>query len=292
MKQIFIGGDVAYTDATTPNGLTAGEIGIFTEDLTLITAANVADYLHKPFIIASHSTLGPRISNPIHRIKELDSNVYAVPVKQVVTISGIALVSGADKYTEYTVKVIDVTKATSPSEDKISSSVLGVYSTIALLVDALVAKINGNPNSVVTATRSTNDLVLTATDYFTNFRVALQGGLELATVTYTTPMTPGIGYGPRVVTLENDYLVYEGYRARLDRRYPAPALQASAASNYDIVALEGIYTANAKHGMDALYNRNTLYILAMVTTSDQKTAIDTILSTIQAGYVDTDTLPE
>lgn len=288
MKQIFIGGNVAYTADATPAALTAGEIGIYTADtLTLVTTANVGTHVHKPFIIAAHSTLGPRISNPIHGIKELNSNVYAVPVKQVVTVSGIALVVGADKYTEYAVKVIDVTKATSPSEDRVTSEVLGVYGSIANLVDALVAKINGNPNSVVVASRSTNDLVLTAKNFFTNFRVAVQGGLEQATVTYTTPMTPGVGYGPRVVELENDYLVFEGYRARLDTRYPTPALQASAGSNYDIIALEGIYTANAKHGMDALYNRNTLYVLAMVAGSAQKTAIDTILAAFKAGFVDT-----
>src|SRR5690606_16122084 len=156
----------------------------------------------------------------------------------VVTISAITLPTVSDKFTDYSVKVIDVTAGMAPSEDRVTSEVLGTFANAAALVDALVLKINGNPRSVVVASKSSSNLVLTAKDFLTNFRVAVGGNLETATITYTTPMGVGIGYGPRVNKLEKDFLVYEGYRARLDTRYPTPPLQSSAGSNYDIIALE------------------------------------------------------
>lgn len=278
MKQILIGTSVAYTDATSPAGLTAGEVGVFSaKDNSLITAANVNDHKGHPFYLAGYSATGPRVTNPIHGIKELNYNDYVAPVKQVVTISSITKASVETKYTDYSIKVIDVTDGMSPSEGKLTSEVLGAYTNVAGLVDALVAKINGNKNSVVVASRSTNDLVLTAKEFLTNFRVSLGGNLESATITYTTPASVGIGYGPRVHKLEKDFLVYEGYRARLDTRYPVPPLQSSAGSNYDVLTMEGIYTANAKHGMDAMYNRNTLYIVAVVAGGAQFDTIATIL---------------
>ena len=92
MKQLLIGGNVAYTADASPSAMTAGEIGVFSyPDNTLITAANFATYLGKPFYIAAHSSVGPRITKPIHSIRNFTSTVYAAPVKQVVTISGIAL---------------------------------------------------------------------------------------------------------------------------------------------------------------------------------------------------------
>lgn len=292
MKQIFIGASVAYTAAVTPNLLTPGEIGIFNaENNALITAATAANFKGLPFFIAAGSSVGPRVGNPIHWIKEYDANVYAAPVKEVVTVSNIVKATVSDKYTEYSVKVIDVTLGMSPWEGKITYSVLGNFADAAAIVDALVLKINGNPDSIVVASKTGSDLTLTAKKFLVNFRVALGGELELATVTYTTPMSVGIGYGPRVNKLENDFLVYEGHRARLDRRYPQPPLQSSAAANYDIISLEGIYTANQKDGMNALYNRNTLYMMAIVAGGAQYATINTILTglrTVGAGTTETE----
>lgn len=280
MKQILIGGNVAYTAAATPSALTAGQIGIYTTDHVLITTLTAADNVGKPFYIAAHSTLGPRITKPVHKIVNNSSNVYAAPVKQVVTISGAALASSPTKFDEYGVKVIDVSKGQSPSENRITYTAIGEFVDVAGLVDRLVEIINGNKNSIVVASRSTNNLVLTAKEFENRFRVAVQSNLENATVTYTTAWSPGVGYGPRIVEIEKDFLAYEGYRNRIDARYPSPALQSSAATNYDVIVIDSVYTAENKSGTDALYNRKLNVILAMTAGSAQKTAIDTILAAL------------
>jgi hypothetical protein len=282
MKQLLVGGNVAYTSAASPSALTAGQIGIYTENNVLITAANVNDHKGKPFYIAAHSTIGPRITNPIHTIINLQNNAYAAPVKQVVTISGIALANPATKFDEYGVKVIDVSKGTSPSENRITSSAIGVFGNVAALVDRLVAIINGNSNSIVVASRSTNDLVLTAKEFDNRFRVAVQGKLELATITYSTAWSPGVGHGPRLLEIEKDFLAYEGVRNRIDARYPQPPYQINPASTYDVIVLDWVYTANQKAGTDSRYNRNLKAVLAFVAGAAQRTTSNTILTELES----------
>lgn len=281
MKQLLVGGNVAYTDATSPTGLTAGEIGVYTADHTLITTLNVADHVGKDFYIAAYSTAGPRITNPIQKIVNLQNNAYSAPVKQVVTISGAALASPATKFDEYGVKVIDVSDGQSPSENRITYSAIGTFADVAGLVDRLVAIINGNANSIVVASRSTNDLVLTAKNFDNRFRVAVQSNLELATVTYTTAWNPGIGYGPRLLAIEKDFLAYEGALNRIDARYPQPPYQINPASTYDVMVVDWIYSANQKTPVDSRYNRNLNVVLAMVAGSAQRTAINTILTALK-----------
>ena len=282
MKQLLVGTSVAYTAAATPSALTTGQIGIYSEDYTLITTANVDTYKGKPFFIAAYSAVGPRITNPIHVITNLSNNAYAAPVKQVVTISGVALASPATKFDEYGVKVIDVSKGTSPSENRITASAIGIFGSVADLVDRLVAIINGNQNSIVVASRSTNDLVLTAKEFDNRFRVAVQSELELATVTYTTAWSPGIGHGPRLAEIEKDYLAYEGVRNRIDARYPQPPYQIVPASTYDVIVVDWIYSANQKAGTDSRYNRNLHATLAFIAGAAQRTAINTILEGLES----------
>jgi len=283
MKQLFVGANAAYTSVATPNLLTAGQVGIFSADTNaLITVANVDDYKGKPFYIASHSAMGPRIGNPIHKITNLRLNAYAAPVKQVTTISGLALASPATKFDEYSVKVIDVSKGTSPSENRITYNAVGVFGNVAAMVDRLVAVINGNSNSVVVASRSTNDLVLTAKEFDVRFRVAVQGKIENATVTYGTAWSPGAGYGPRLLEIEKDYLAYEGVLNRIDARYPQPIFAINPASNYETIVLDGVYTANQKAGTDALYNRNLHNLIAVVDGGAQIDTIFAILGELQS----------
>ena len=281
MKQLLVGGNVAYTAAATPSALTVGQIGVYTADHTLITTVNVDDHVGKDFYIAAYSTTGPRITNPIQKIVNLQNNAYSAPVKQVVTISGAALASPATKFDEYGVKVIDVSDGQSPSENRITYSAIGTFANVAGLVDRLVAIINGNPNSIVVATRSTNDLVLTAKEFDNRFRVAVQSNLELATVTYTTAWNPGIGHGPRLLEIEKDFLAYEGVLNRIDARYPQPPYQINPASTYDVMVVDWIYSANQKTPVDSRYNRNLNAVLAFVAGAAQRTAINTILTALK-----------
>lgn len=281
MKQLLVGGNVAYTAAASPSALTAGQIGVFlAKDNSLVTALNAADSYGEQFYLAAHSSIGPRITNPIHKVLNLSTNAYAAPVKQVVTISGVALASSATKFDEYGVKVIDVSQGQSPSENRITYSAIGIFANVAALVDRLVAIINSNQNSIVVASRSTNNLVLTAKEFNNRFRVAVQSNLELATITYTTAWSPGVGHGPRLLEIEKDLLAYEGVTNRIDARYPQTPLQINPASNYDVTVIDWLYTAENKAGTDAIYNRKLNVILAFVAGAAQRATINTIIDAL------------
>jgi len=286
MNQLLVGGNVAYTAATSPSALTSGQIGVFlAKDNSLVTALNAKGNFGEPFYFAAHSAIGPRVTNPIHSILNRSSNAYAAPVKQVVTISGMALANPATKFDEYGVKVIDVSKGQSPSENRITYSAIGIFANVAALVDRLVAIINANQNSIVVASRSTNDLVLTAKEFNNRFRVAVQSKLELATITYTTAWSPGIGHGPRLLEIEKDFLAFEGVRNRIDARYPQPPYAINPASNYDVTVVSTLYSANQKAGTDARYNRKLDFILAFVAGAAQRATINTILTDLTKPQV-------
>lgn len=238
-------------------------------DGTGVTAAAFNDV--KLLQIARGVAVGAIISPIIDRrgTMRYEKLIDSAGVAQVTTCSALAIPAATTARDVYTVVIIDNSKVYLPT-NKISFSAYGVFATIAAAVDALVLAINDADTGYagITASRSTNDLVLTADagQEGVPFQVGLREELEGGTITLTTPPAEPSGSNAQVTALEKELSVYAGNTNQvwLADKYFSGGSLVEAGETYDLYSIKSVNPYSRKDGMDAQYGREITTMVGMV----------------------------
>lgn len=250
MKQILVGKNLAYAAKSGGgtiagineiNLLDTGAIAVFTGQNELVTNANKASIFsdRKSFYIAVGNQVDTdsktMISLMVPRIgTNYVKQAYIAPVKQVKYVGDDGttantgfnfptLVVGLD---DAEIKITDTTLGlrTIGINVKRYNAVIITGSTAATLQAALVATINGDPDSIVVAAAvGTTGISLTAKLFGTTFDIACAGVLQSATIEevggaiagVAVAVTLGEGSSDLVQALEDEYSVERGNTNRL-----------------------------------------------------------------------------
>ena len=247
-------GCVAFFDAET--GLMIDGTGVAAADFNDVKLLQIAV-----------GTAGGSLLSPVmdrRGVLRYEKLVDAAGVAQITTISGIALISPASTRDSYTVLIVDSSKVYLPS-NKTAHSTGGIPASIAALVDALVLVINADQD-VVTASRSTNDLVLTAKVAGAPFQVGLREGLEGDVITTGTAPVEPTGSAAQMTALELEMSTYEGNTNQvvLAAKYFSRASRVDVAETYDQYTIKTINPYSRKDGQDAQYGREITTIVGFV----------------------------
>lgn len=257
-------------------------------DGTGVAAANFEDV--KLIQIARGLATGAILSPVIDRrgIMRYEKLVDSAGVAQVTTISGIALLSPASNRDAYTVVIIDNSKVYLPS-NKQQFSAYGTFASVADMVDALVSAINDANTGYdgITASRSTNDLVLTADNPGVPFQVGLREGLEGDTITLTTPPAEPTGSNAQIVALEKELSVYNGNtnQVHFADKYWSGSSLVVAGETYDLYTIKHVNPYSRKDGMDAQYGRELTTMVGMVQSYTGQAAFEAVATLAFGPYV-------
>ncbi len=168
----------------------------------------------KGFVIAQGTDLGP-ILTPVLSRNVVHHTVIetSAPIKQVTTVTPVAalfpqangtMASTATAFnygSEVVVRVIDTTSGNNDAEKRTYTYGIQVGDTLATVLTGIADRINapnsapnsGSGNGLVVALENGTVLTLTARNFGTNFRIALDTLFIGASIAYTTPF--GVGNG-------------------------------------------------------------------------------------------------
>lgn len=272
--------DQAFAD---PSAVTPGVIAAFDGYGNVLNLDDASDEGAESALpeeiqfVLGHATF-PRLSKmmDVDGIKRVVKKDYSAPVKQVTTISGVPTGTAGTAL----VRVEDLSEK--PNFEVVTYEVpVTAAQTAAQIVDSLVAAINGHPRSVVVASRSTNNLVLTAKEFGVSFNTSVDNLFEAVTVAGTTAPERGVGTYEHVRDLEiaakgtyGEYYDRDGFLGGTE--FTDLEIFASATETYDL------YVVQHQNNQDDAINKSFKYhqlILAVSTdvTGDLDTFFESLL---------------
>lgn len=250
--QVIIGAAVAYTtDATYEdfvNNAVNGEIGVFTEDGTLVSA-ELAD--GAKYFVAVKLGTEVRKSTLITKSDNFTFTPYEAPVKQVTHLGNngtdgtLAPADGIVAGTTYGITIKETTPGYEPLPTWSYSITAAPGETLETLIDKLVARINADDSPenhhlerlVNAAKVSTTGISLTAVDFGVHFEAILREGFKGGQVRKTTLFNPGSGTGDWMQQLEMEGNVFAGtttYNAQFAEDYGQPTNLVDTSLGYDV----------------------------------------------------------
>lgn len=288
-KQLFIA--TAFHDATTTDftasELAAGEVALVypaaSGKLKSFDVADVSDMdLDTPFQVIWRKA---NTTDMIEATPNLTFGEFtkaqkisaALGTAQVITISDITdVIPTAQSETDvYNLKIIQTTPGTANlNKWNIEVPYPGSDFTEITLCDAIDAAIDtakaADSTLTVTASNTNTAVILTADYTSDHFRVACDGDLAGATITYTTDPIPGNGLVAQVKALETKMKSHgEGITNSI--WFPKDYTSEVGTTNYNLGVFDFNLKTPAKHGMNSTNDRfYTLYVAAAsdVATSD------------------------
>jgi len=293
--EVIVAKAVAYTDDATYDlfvvNAVEGEIGVFNAN----TKATLSGVLNAPagteiFIAQKRDAL-------IHKttVIRLEANVvtrsaYSAAVKQVSTVTittpNSPVVTKGDVYE---LVLIDQTMVQQPFPTSNFEVYAKAGETQAALTARLAAKINdpkdgGNYYSqIATAAVSGNNIVITAKDFGTFFKVVLRQKLgEQATVATTTPYKQGVGTYDNVAGLEAEGIIFDGVTTNypafgLPGEYGEPTKFASASLGYNLYVLAPWQSEASPTPVDRHFHKKFQVIAVPSTGTSPNTQLGIIL---------------
>jgi len=321
MNQIIIGKNVAYAakigggtiaGITEVNQLAAGAIAVFaSESNVLLTAANVVASMadKKGVWIAVGSGDATKGADTTIITKRLGvdyrKQAYVAPVKLVKVIGEGATNGGATPPgdlnepttlvagDEAFIRVTDTTPGviTTNTHIKRYSYVVRTGDTIAIVVAALVAAINADPDSIVVAADlSSVGISLTAKNYGVTFAISLDGILINATIDepenpLSTTDSVAINYGKgtyaQIAQLESLFSPQQGNTNKVYQPslWWTKAAKADSAATYDTYTIGWMGTKERSSG-GSLPTVAHEIIVAMPPAATQQAAFEAVMAEV------------
>lgn len=276
MRQTFIFKDLNYAaskssaaadSAATPDVLAEGAVGIYKfasnkMELVEATGGTVADT--DEIVIAVGKATGAYVS-PLFKAGDATriKDAYAAGTAKVITLGSLAIPSTTTKGDEYSIRIIDTDRPDNYNQ-KYRFSATGVFANVAAMVDDLVAQINAS-DAPYTASRSTNDLVITADNPGVDFEVTAAQLMEDASITVTTPAVEPVGTPAQVAEYEKDSFDYaQGNYNNFFKFFPSPASAVDTGATYNVHFITVSPTFPSTDAMDARDSEEFKLILAFV----------------------------
>lgn len=269
MTEVLILKDVAYSakigggvisGINEVNLLADGAIAYFDESSNMLTnviaAGSLLDDKYVYFAVGSgDAAIGARISEKIMRRNNAKYNkkAYVVPVKPIKyvgynTSTGTLYPSIPVAGTVVTLRIIrqDIINPQNLPNDKTRYDyVVKSGDTTTIIINAIVAKINDNPNAPVVAANVSNlGISLTAKNFGETFEIGVADGFANALITQdaapATLLVLGFGTPAQILALESYYDVERGHTNKvtaLPRNTWNQSSKVDSAATYDVYTI-------------------------------------------------------
>lgn len=270
MRHFILGGNVAYTTATSLLTVANGAVGIFYNDngVQKVTATGDEVTGKGLLVLGRPATSGGPISLPIHKNDfSYVKGVYAAGVAFEATFV-VPAPTGIGEHS-----IIVAKKGVKFNErNKYTASVYvkDVSMTAAALATALVAQINASGNnSGVTATASTATITIKGTVKGDDFAILGADNLSNVKATVTAVGTPAYGDAKYIVDLANKAAADAGFEYTYQD---------------DVPALYPGYPLNPLAQPDAADAGFTIFTLRFAEPRDMKTRDEVVHQIIQVAF--------
>ncbi len=205
-KQLFVPSAGLASAGTQISALSNGEAGFFQVGSTQAVADLDTLSVNTLLQIIAKRANGAFQSSAAFRLADVVIASSAAPSAGTVQSTDITPILPATQAVgdEYIVRIIETSKGnrTNPRKTFSVQNVNGVDFTVATLIDALVARIGSDATVHVTAVDGTTKLTLTGADPSVHFRVAVDGLLASAGISYAQNNVPASGKTAQVKALE------------------------------------------------------------------------------------------
>ena len=294
------------------NLLADGAIAVFTDKSELVTAVNVGTILADKkgiyFAVGSgDATKGSYVTTVTGRLgADYSKKAYVAPVKTVkyigydgttgtTALNLPTLIAGAEAF----IKLIDTTSGlrtigtTYETEVTSYSYIVKTGDTDVIIIDALVAAINANPNAPVVAVRTgitgvTLGVSLTAKNYGQTFTISLDGILSNASKVQAEGPTTGVAVAPtygegtynQILALEDMYSPGRGntnkiYQPALWYSVPSMAVSGKTYNQYTIC-----WTAKNDRTTGSSFTTNQTILVALPVGVAATATFETIMAQV------------
>lgn len=298
--EVIVAKATAYTDDATYDlfvvNAVEGEIGIFNANTkaTLVGTANAA--------AGTEIFIAQKRDGLIHKttVIRLEPNIvtrtaYSAAVKQVSTVTiTTPNVPAVAKGDVYELVLIDQTTVQQPYNTANFEVYAKAGESQAALTARLAAKINdpkdgGNYYSqIATAAVAGNNIVITAKDFGTFFKVVLRQKLgEQASVATTTPYKQGVGTSDNVAGLEGEGIIFDGITTNyplhgLPGEYGEPTKFTVAGTGYNLYVLAPWQSEASPTPVDRHFHKKYQVVAVPSTGTSPNTQLGIILG-LDAG---------